>query len=74
MNTLTYLFPVLAAVFVLACFVFGMRGPLLDSDDKKSPVGKSGAPASVTPRLQARPWAILALTAAYAVIAFLKLI
>lgn len=73
LNPLTYLFPVLAAVFVLACFVFGMRGPLLDGDHKRSRVGKPEVPASVAPRLWARPWAILALTAVYALIAFLNL-
>ncbi len=73
LNPMTYAFPILAALFVLAFFIFGLRGPVLDGDSKKSRIGKAEVPASVAPRLSAKPWAILALTAVYAVVAFLNL-
>lgn len=73
LNSLTYAFPILAALFVLAFFIFGMRGPVLDADSRKSRIGKEDVPSAVAPRLSSKPWAILALTVVYAAVAFWNL-
>lgn len=71
MNPLTYLFPVAAAVFVLAFFLLGLRGENLDRPGKKSRVSKP-VPASVAKR-GGGILGIVLLTAVYAAVAFSNL-
>ncbi len=69
----TYLFPVLAAVFVAVFFLMGLHGKDLEADSGKSRLKKAPVPPSVKKRTKPSIPGIAALTVVYAVVAFANL-
>ena len=67
----TYLFPVIAVLFVGVFFLLGLRGENFETQGGKSRL-KKPVPASVEKRGGGQ-WAMLLLTAVYAVVAFSNL-